>query len=170
MAKPKSPKKTASKPKPPAPSTYNPSKDSRALHELIARHGPIDAAHREAFDDLISDAARAELGAKTRAPAVFREGVAWAVAIDQAFIKYPARIKQHYAEVRFAYFLHRLAALDAALRAQGENRGGQAETRSTAAEREATARAARQTLLSKLRGFAGRRPTERKALEDATGR
>ena len=173
MAKPKSPKKPAAKPKAPAPaspSTYNHSKDRRALRELIARHGPLDAAHREAFDDLITNEDRAALGSKTRAVGAFREGIAWAIIIDEAFAKYPARVKDHYAETRFAYFLDRLAALDAALEAQTTRRGAQAETRSMAADRKATARAARQTLLSKLRGFAGRRSAECKALEDVTGR
>jgi hypothetical protein len=161
----------AKKPSPAdATQEYNPSKDRRALAELIARRGVVDADHRAAYEELISDEDRATLGAKTRAPGVFRDAVTWGVQIDQAFSAYPALVKAHYAEARFAYFLERLALLGDAVSAQQARRGDQGTTRSTAAERESAAREARQTLLFKLRGFAGKRAVERKALSEATGR
>jgi hypothetical protein len=173
----KKPAVQAKKPAPkkqPAPAAaapaYDPNKDRRALRELVARHGHVDAEHRAAYDELIGDPERAELGGKTRAAGVFREGIAWAVQIGQAFTQSPALVKDHYAESRFAYFLDRLAALDATLAAQAERRGDQNTTRSSAADRESLARDARRTLLAKLRGFAGRRDIERAALETATGR
>jgi hypothetical protein len=145
------------------------SKEGRALEKLIARHGQIDADHRAAYDELISDEDRAALGARTRGPAVFREAVEWCVQIAEAFGKYPARVKAHYAETRFAYFLERTALLGAAVEAQQAHRGQQGSTRSTTAEREEAAREARKALLSSLRGFAGRRSAERTALSLSLG-
>lgn len=160
----------AKKPSPAdATSTEKTSKEGRALDKLIARHGHVDADHRAAYDDLISDEGRAALGAKTRGPAVFREAVEWCVQIAEAFGKYPARVKAHYAETRFAYFLDRTALLGAAVEAQQAHRGQQGSTRSTTAEREEAAREARKSLLSNLRGFVGRRDAERKALGLALG-
>ena len=149
--------------------TEKTSKEGRALDKLIARHGHVDADHRAAYDELISDEGRAALGAKTRGPAVFREAVEWCVQIAEAFGKYPARVKAHYAETRFAYFLERTALLGAAVEVQQAHRGQQVSTRSTTAEREEAAREARKALLSNLRGFAGRRDVERKALSLALG-
>jgi hypothetical protein len=149
---------------------YDPSKDRLALRELIARRGQPDAEHRAAYDELISDADRAALGARTRAAGVFRDAVAWGVQIDQDLSAYPALVKSHYAETRFAYFLERASLLGDAVAAQQTRRGDQGATRTTAQERETTAREARKTLIAKLRGVAGKRDAEGKALADAMGR
>ena len=148
---------------------YDASKDRLALRGLIARRGQPDAEHRAAYDELISDADRSALGARTRAAGVLRDAVAWGVQIDQDLSAYPALVKSHYAETRFAYFLERTLMLDA-VTAQQARRGDQGTTRTTAEEREITAREARKTLIAKLRGVAGRRDAEGKALADAMGR
>src|SRR3954468_8990874 len=100
-------KPTANKPSPPAPKPADKraAREGRALDKLLARRGPVDAAHRAAYAELITDEGRAALGVKTRGPGVFRDAVAWCVQIDEAFAKSPARVKAHYAETRFAYFL-----------------------------------------------------------------
>jgi hypothetical protein len=172
MSSAKKSKKPVAKPKkasPVAVDAYDPDKDRRALHQLIARHGKVAPDHREAFDDLISDARRADLGARTRGAGVLREGIRWAVTIAEAFAKYPAALEGHYAIERYTYLLHTLDHLDKALVAQKADRGGKGTVRSTAADREAAARSARNTLIAKLTGFAGAREPERKALSDATG-
>ena len=165
-------KTTAKKPSPvdPKPAEKKATKEGRALDKLLARRGPVDAAHRAAYAELITDEGRAALGVKTRGPGVFRDAVAWCVQIDEAFAKYPARVKAHYAETRFAYFLEQTALLGAAIDAQQTRRSEQDTTRSTMAEREEAARGARAELISALRGFAGRRDAERKALSLALGR
>lgn len=178
QAKPASASASASKPKlpanPPSPPAAaqndDPNKDRHALRALIARHGTSDADHRAAYDELITDADRAALGAKTRAPGVFRDAVAWAVQIDEDLRAYPALVKAHYAEARFAYFLERTAQLGDAVAAQQTRRGDQESTRTTAQERETAARDARQTLIAKLRGVAGKRDAETRALAEAMGR
>jgi hypothetical protein len=165
-------KTTAKKPSPvaPKPAEKKATKEGRALDKLLARRGRVDAAHRAAYAELITDEGRAALGVKTRGPGVFRDAVAWCIQIDEDYTKYPARVKAHYAETRFAYFLEQTALLGATIDAQQTRRGEQKTTRSTTAEREEAARAARTALLSALRGFAGRRDAERDALSQALGR
>ena len=98
-------KPTAKKPSPadPKPAEKKATKEGRALDKLLARRGPVDTAHRAAYAELITDEGRVALGVKTRGPGVFRDAVAWCVQIDEAFAKYPARVKAHHAETRFAY-------------------------------------------------------------------
>ncbi len=165
-------KPTANKPSPPSakPADKKATKEGRAIDKLLARRGPVDAAHRAAYAELITDEGRAALGVKTRGPGVFRDAVAWCVQIDEAFAKYPAHVKAHYADTLVAYLLEQTALLGAAIDAQQTRRGEQHTTRSTMAEREEAARAARAELISALRGFAGRRDAERNALSLALGR
>jgi len=153
----------------PAADDYDPIKGRLVLQQLEARHGQVDKPHCEAFDSLIDDEHRAELGAKTRAPGVLRDAIAWAVIIDHAFQEYPAMVEQHYAKARYQYFLHRLGLLDTAISAQEAQRGGQGDSRSTAADREQAARDARKALISKMRTYAGARKAERDDLEKAMG-
>lgn len=174
MATSKTSKKPAKKPTPKQPTptpadTYDPNKDRRALRELVAHHGDVTPEHREAFGELVSDARRAELGARTRGLGVFRESVAWAVAISRAFEDYPAAVKPHYSIERFKYLLHCVGGLDTAIQAQSAQRGGQGTVRWTAADREEAARKARNTLIAKMTGFAGAREAERAALAGAMG-
>jgi hypothetical protein len=171
--KPAPAKPAAAKPDPAAPvapDDYDPNKDRRALLELQARYGNVDDDTRAAFDELSTNDRRASLGSRTRADGVRREGVAWAVAIDQAFTRYPALIEEHYSKMRFAYFLDRLAALNAAIEAQTTRRGDQGVAQTTAGDSEQAARDARRRLLAKMRGFAGHRASERALLDEATGR
>lgn len=147
---------------------YDPSETRRALAELQARHGKVDDAHRAAFDTLSTNTRRADLGGRTRAPGVLREGVSWAVQIDQAISKYGAVVDQHYARERFNYFLDRLLALDASIAGQGTLRDGTGVKRATSEDRTREARDARNKLLEKMARVAGNR-TEKAELDAATG-
>lgn len=149
--------------------TYDPNESRRALHELQARHGHIDEAHRAAFDSLGNAAQRVALGGRTRAAGVFEDGVSWAVEIDIAFSKFKAVVEEHYSRERFTYFLDRLAALDAALTGHGSQHDGTGEKRLTAEERQKEAAALRSKVIDKMEGVAGTRPTERKDLDRAIG-
>jgi hypothetical protein len=128
--------------------------DRAALLQLVARHGHVDGEHRGAFEELISDTQRAALGTQTRAPVVLKEGIGWAVQIDQAFDSVPAAVEAHYSRARYTYFLDRLVALSEAIDAQARRRQGTGESRSTAETRESTAR--------KARTLPGRRPPPRR--------
>jgi hypothetical protein len=140
-----------------------------ALNALIARHGTPSADWRAAFDELMTDEGRLALGGKTRSENVFGEGVAWGVALDADFKTFPAKLKEHYSEERYRYFLASLVALDDARQAQKASQGAKSATATTTDDREAAARAARQTLISKLKGYAGGRQAERDALSVASG-
>ncbi len=147
---------------------YDPNELRRVLEELHARHGRVDEAHRAAFDSLGTNARRADLGGRTKATGVLREGVSWAVQIDQAYSKYSAAVEEHYARERFVYFLDRLEALDTAIAGQGTHREGTGVKRATSEERERAAREARNKVIEKMTRIAGER-AERADLEAATG-
>ena len=150
----------------PAPSPSTPTRS--ALNKLVARHGPLSAEWRAAFGELLTDEGRAELGGKTRSENVLREGVAWAVSIDADSTRYPAKLKEHYSEPRLRYFLESLVRLDDARQGQQASQGSKAATVSTTESREAAARAARNTLINKLKGYAGGRAPEKAALAAAS--
>ena len=162
-------KKPADKNQAAVTGTYDPNKDRRALEALLARHGAVTPEHRAAFEDLVTDARRVELGNRTRAVGVFPEAVAWGVIISKAFNDYPAALAEHYSPERFTFYLHCAKALDTAIQAQATERGDQVEVTGTAVDRETAARKARKTLIAKCRGFAGGREAELEALRVATG-
>ena len=149
--------------------TYDPNERRRVLHELQARHGHVDEAHREAFDSLGNAAQRVSLGGRTRAAGVLGDGVSWAVDIDLAFAKYKAAVEACYSRERYSYLLDRLVALDAAIEGHGAQHGGTGEKRLTAEERQDEANALRKKLIGTMEGVAGTRPTERKDLDQAIG-
>lgn len=167
--------KTKSKPKQPVKETkaalpaYDPSKDRRALQKLSARYPSPTAHERAAFDELATDAQRAEDGAKTRAQEVFQDAVRWCVAIDLAFNDSGEAVAKHYAKSRFAYFLDRVRALDAEMTAQSQKRSSQGASREVALDGTSQARKARSALLRKLERFAGKRQAERAAIAAARG-
>lgn len=152
-----------------APEQYDPSTDRATLGVLLARRGQIDDAHREAFDELISDEDRARLGIQTKAQGALHDAVAWAVQMDKAFTEYPAIVSQHYSPERFQYYLDRTAALAELVTAESNRRGAGRGTRTTAEQREKAAREKRETLIDALKGFAGERRAEKEALAAATG-
>lgn len=147
---------------------YNPNELRRALEELSARHGRVDDAHRAAFDSLSTNVRRADLGGRTRAVGVLRDGVSWAVQIDQGFSRYSAVVEEHYSKERFGYFLDRLGALESALAGQGTDRDGTGVKRATSEERGKAAREARNKVIEKMTRIAGERP-ERVELDAAVG-
>ncbi len=149
--------------------TYDPNERRHVLHELQARHGQVDEAHREAFDSLSNTAQRVSLGGRTRAAGVLGDGVSWAVDIDLAFAKYKAAVEACYSRERYSYLLDRLVALDATIEGHGTQHGGTGEKRLTAEERQNEANALRKKLIGKMEGVAGTRPTERKDLDRAIG-
>lgn len=148
---------------------YSPSTDRRSLEAILARRGQVDADHRAAYDNLISDVDRAVLGTQTKAAGVFREAVAWSIQIDKAYTDYPAVVGEHYSPQRFQYYLDRTAALGEQLVAEAERRGAGTGTRTSASDREKLARDKRDVLIDKLRGVAGQRRTEKATLNGATG-
>jgi hypothetical protein len=148
---------------------YDPNPDRRALMELIGRFGAVAPDIKEALDDLVPEAQRAELGKRTRSAGVFHEAVAWAVTMGKTFTDLPAAITEHYAVERFTYLLDGVRALDVTMQAQSTGRDGQGATRGTASEREGKAREARRTLIAKLTSYAGAREAEKKALAAAEG-
>jgi len=166
----KNPRKNTTKPAPAEDEpAYNPSTDRHSLAVIVARRGPVDAEHREAYDELISDVDRAALGTQTKAAGVFRDSVVWAILIDKAFTDYPAVVGEHYSPQRFQYYLDRTAALGERLAAETERRGAGTGTRVSAADREKLARDTRAVLIDKLRGVAGQRRTEKAVLNAAMG-
>lgn len=171
MSNPKTKKPAKPAPAPPAPeAAYDPKKDRQVLLTLVARNGAPDDLHRAAYDALIDDPGRAELGGRTRATGVFRDAVGWAIIIDQTFRDYGTTLEGHYSRKRFAYLLDRLGALDAAMAVQEGRRGDQGATKDTAATREQAARDARNKLTFTLERYAGRRRSERHELAEAKGR
>lgn len=152
-----------------AATVYDPNETRRVLHELQARHGHVDEAHRTAFDSLGNDSQRVALGGRTRAAGVLGDGVSWAVEIDIAYGKYTAAVEQHYSRERFTYLLDRLGELDRTLEGHGTQHDGTGEKRLTAEERQKEAAALRRKVIDKMEGVAGTRAAERRDLDRAIG-
>lgn len=168
-------KKSTSKPSTPSPTSapkeipYDPNESRRSVLALIARNGPVDATRRVAYESLLTDAKRADLGTQTRSAGVIADALAYAIVIDQSFMNHAPAVREHYAPGRFAYMLDRLGALIEATEAQAKQRTGTTASRTTAQERDKDARHGRLLLIRKLERVAGDRAPERDALATARG-
>ena len=147
---------TSSPKTPPTEAPYDPNEARRTAQALIARYGTVDATRRAAYESIVTNAQKAESGARTRASGVVADAIVYAVVIDKTFASYPAAVGEHYAPQRFSYYLDCVAALIEATEAQKSQRGGTDASRTTAQEREDAARVGRAKLSRKLERVAAR--------------
>lgn len=137
------------------------------IGSLLAQQPGIEEVQRGAYAALLGPVQADELGKKTRAADVLADAVRWAVQMDADLRKYPAALR--YSRARFAFFLESVKALEETIGATEERQKKISSRRDAAGEREAAAKRVRDELVEALRTFAGRRPDERAALEEALG-
>jgi len=138
-----------------------------SVAELKARWPVLSDKETEAFESLIGDAQADDLGRRTRSQDVLREAARWAGIIDEALRSYGDGALKDYSPRRFAYYLLATGELTEAIAAE-TRRAGESKRTGAEATRSLATRARKETI-ERLSTFAGMRPVERNALDEAAG-
>lgn len=147
---------------------YEPSKLLVVLGRVQARIAANTPVERAAFASLMTDAQRAELGRRTKAPGVAGEAVSWVVQVDEDGREYP-ELFEFYAKTRFSYLLESTRALVAGVVADSGRGKDHGTVKAGATSASESAKAFRKRLLRRLGEYAGERTEALDAIQAAKG-
>jgi hypothetical protein len=145
---------------------YEPSQLLEVLSRAQARVGTVTTTTRAAFDSLMTDAQRVDLGVRTKAIGVAKDAVAWIVQIDTDGREYP-ELFEFYSKTRFAYFLQVTRDLVTRVIAESGRTSEKTVSKDGATSARDQAKRAHESLLGRLHAFAGSRAKEQDAIAKA---